>query len=170
MTTTGFATADFGRWPVFSQIILFILMFVGGCAGSTGGAIKHVRVLILLRSASRQITRLFHPQAVVPVRLGSQTVSEEVVGAVQAFFFIYILIFAGATLFLTAFGLDPVSAASAVAATMGNVGPGLGLVGPAANYAFLPAAAKAVLTFCMLVGRLEIYTVLAVLNFRFWRA
>lgn len=170
MTTTGFATADFGRWPVFSQIILFILMFVGGCAGSTGGAIKHVRVLILLRSASRQITRLFHPQAVVPVRLGSQTVSEEVVGAVQAFFFIYILIFAGATLFLAAIGLDPVSAASAVAATLGNVGPGLGLVGPAANYAFLPAAAKAVLTFCMLVGRLEIYTVLAVLNFRFWRS
>ncbi|MEW6425927.1 MAG: TrkH family potassium uptake protein [Bacillota bacterium] len=169
VTTTGFATADFGRWPAFSQMILFILMFIGGCAGSTGGAIKHIRVLILIKSASRQLTRLLHPQAVIPVRLGSQALSEEVVEAVQAFFFIYILIFIGAVMFLACLGLDLISALAAVAATLGNVGPGLGLVGPASNYASLPAAGKIALSMCMLIGRLEIYTVLVILSRRFWK-
>ncbi len=169
VSTTGFATADFNQWPEFSQIILFLLMFFGGCAGSTGGAIKHIRVLILIKSASRQLTRLLHPQAVIPVRLGSQTVSEEVVEAVQAFFFIYIFIFAGVAVFLTSLGLDLVSALAAVAATLGNVGPGLGLVGPASNYASLPVAAKVVLSVCMLIGRLEVYTVMVILNIRFWK-
>ncbi|MEW6274650.1 MAG: TrkH family potassium uptake protein [Bacillota bacterium] len=169
VTTTGFATDDFNQWPAFSQIILFILMFVGGCAGSTGGAIKHIRVLILIKSASRQLTRLLHPQAVIPIRLGSQTISEEVVEAVQAFFFVYILIFAGVVIFLTSLGLDLVSALAAVAATLGNVGPGLGLVGPASNYASLPVAAKIVLSMCMLIGRLEVYTVMVILSRRFWK-
>ncbi|MCL6447307.1 MAG: TrkH family potassium uptake protein [Armatimonadetes bacterium] len=169
VTTTGFATADFNQWPVFSQMILLLLMFIGGCAGSTGGAIKHIRVLILIKSASRQLTRLLHPQAVIPVRLGSHTVSEEVVGTVQAFFFYYLLIFLGVVIFLTALGLDLVSALSAVAATLGNVGPGLGLVGPASNYASLPVAAKVVLSMCMLIGRLEVYSVMVLLSTRFWK-
>lgn len=163
------AAADFNQWPVFSQMILLLLMFIGGCAGSTGGAIKHIRVLILLKSASRQLTRLLHPQAVIPIRLGSHTVSEEVVGAVQAFFFYYLLIFLGVVIFLTALGLDLVSALSAVAATLGNVGPGLGLVGPASNYASLPVAAKVALSMCMLMGRLEVYPVMVLLSTRFWK-
>ena len=169
VTTTGFATADFNQWPVFSQFILFLLMFIGGCAGSTGGAIKHIRVLILIKSASRQLIRLLHPQAVVPVRVGSHPVSEEVVETVQAFLFLYLSIFLAAVIFLTAYGLDLVSALSAVATTLGNVGPGLGLVGPVSNYAALPVAVKVVLSMCMLIGRLEVYTVMVLLSIRFWK-
>jgi len=169
ITTTGFATADFDRWPEFSRMLLLILMFFGGCAGSTGGAIKHVRLLILFKSASRQVVRLLHPQAVVPVRLGREVVPEAVVDNVQTFFFLYLLIFATAAAYLSFLGLDLVSSISAVAATLGNVGPGLGLVGPMTNYAALPGAGKVVLSLCMLLGRLELYTVLVVISARFWR-
>ncbi|MDF9407166.1 TrkH family potassium uptake protein [Pelotomaculum isophthalicicum JI] len=169
ITTTGYVTADFDRWPDFSKIILLLLMFVGGCAGSTGGAIKNVRFLILFKSAARQILKLLHPQAVVPVRLGRQVVPDEVVENVQTFFFLYMLIFGVSTLYITTLGFDLVSAAYAVAATLGNVGPGLGLVGPMTNYAILPDSGKLLLSFCMLVGRLEIYTVLVVFSTRFWR-
>ncbi|MCL6635824.1 MAG: TrkH family potassium uptake protein, partial [Peptococcaceae bacterium] len=169
ITTTGFVTADFDRWPEFSKFVLLVLMFIGGCAGSTGGAVKNVRVLILFKSASRQILRLLHPQAVVPVRLGREVVPEAVVDNVQAFFFLYFLIFAAATAYISSLGLDLVSALSAVAATLGNVGPGLGLVGPMTNYAALPDSGKVVLALCMLLGRLEIYTVLVVVSVKFWR-
>jgi len=169
ITTTGFATADFDRWPEFSKIILLLLMFVGGCAGSTGGAIKNVRFLILFKSAARQILKLLHPHAVVPVRLGREVVPDEVVENVQTFFFLYMLIFGASTLYISSLGLDLVTAASAVAATLGNIGPGLALVGPMTNYAALPDSGKLLLSFCMLIGRLEIYTVLVVFNIRFWR-
>jgi len=169
ITTTGFATADFDRWPDFSRLLLVILMFFGGCAGSTGGAIKNVRMLILFKSVSRQIVRLLHPQAVVPVRLGREVVPEEVVSSVQTFFFLYMLIFTVATAYISFLGFDLISALSAVASTLGNVGPGLGLVGPMSNYAALPGSGKVVLSLCMLLGRLEIYTVLVVLSTKFWR-
>jgi trk system potassium uptake protein TrkH len=168
LTTTGYATADFDRWPDFSRYILLLLMFVGGCAGSTGGAIKNIRFLILFKSASRQLLKLLHPQAVVPVRLGREVILDEVVDNVQTFFFLYMLVFLASTLYITSLGLDLLSAASSVAATLGNVGPGLGLVGPMTNYAALPASAKILLSFCMLIGRLEIYTVLVVFSLRFW--
>ena len=169
ITTTGFATADFDRWPDFSRYILLLLMFVGGCAGSTGGAIKNVRILILFKSASRQFLKLLHPQAVVPVRLGREVIPDEVVDNVQTFFYLYMLIFLGSTLYMTSLGLDLITAASSVAATLGNIGPGLGMVGPMTNYAALPASGKVLLSFCMLIGRLEIYTVLVVFSTRFWR-
>lgn len=169
ITTTGYATADFDRWPEFSKMILLILMFIGGCAGSTGGAIKNVRVLILFKSASRQIVRLLHPQAVVPVRLGREVVPEAVVDNVQTFFFLYFLIFAAAAAYISFLGLDLLSSLSAVAATLGNVGPGFGLVGPMTNYAALPDSGKMILSLCMLLGRLEIYTVLVVISTKFWR-
>jgi trk system potassium uptake protein TrkH len=168
ITTTGFATADFDRWPDFSRYILLVLMFVGGCAGSTGGGIKNVRHLILFKSASRQILKLLHPQAVVPVRLGRAVIPDEVVDNVQSFFFLYILIFIASTLYIASHGLDLISAATSVAATLGNIGPGLGQVGPMTNYVELPASAKILLSFCMLIGRLEIYTVLVVFSLRFW--
>lgn len=169
ITTTGFATDDFDRWPEFSRMLLLILMFIGGCAGSTSGSIKVVRLIILFKSAARQIVRLLHPQAVVPVRLGREVIPDAVVENVQAFFFLFLLIFAAATAYLSSLGLDLVTSISAVAATLANVGPGLGLVGPMANYSAIPDPGKVVLSICMLVGRLEIYTVLVALSVRYWR-
>lgn len=169
ITTTGFATADFDRWPEFSRMLLLMLMFIGGCAGSTSGSIKVVRFVILFKSAARQIVRLLHPQAVVPVRLGREVIPDAVVENVQSFFFLFLLIFAAATAYISSLGLDLVTSVSAVAATLANVGPGLGLVGPMANYSAIPDPGKIVLSICMLVGRLEIYTVLVALSVRYWR-
>lgn len=170
ITTTGFATADFDQWPSMSKALLLILMLVGGCAGSTGGAIKVSRLLIMYKGISRQFTKLLHPQAVIPVRVGKDIVSQDVLDSVQTFFFIYILILGASVLFVTSLGVDLISAISAVAATLGNVGPGLGAVGPMTNYFLMPDAAKVVLTLCMLIGRLEIYTVMVILSGKFWRS
>ncbi|MEW6697777.1 MAG: TrkH family potassium uptake protein [Bacillota bacterium] len=169
ITTTGFATADFEQWPSFSKFLLLLLMFVGGCAGSTGGGLKVGRLLILMKTFSRQLMRLIHPKAVIPVRVGRDVVSQEVVESAHTFFTLYMMLFALGTAIMTGLGLDLVSAASATAANLGNIGPGLGLVGPMSNYAALPDLGKVVLTFLMLVGRLEIYTVLLVFSVKFWR-
>lgn len=170
LTTTGYATADYNKWPAFSQGVIFLLMFIGGCAGSTSGGIKNVRYLILFKSASRQIAKLFHPKAVIPVRLGKDVIPEELVESVQSFFFLYFALLLASTLIISAMGLDLLSSVAAVAATLGNIGPGFGVVGPASNYASIPWAGKLLLSFCMLVGRLEIYTVLVVFSARLWRS
>lgn len=169
LTTTGFATADYINWPFFSQAVIFLLMFIGGCAGSTGGGIKNVRYLIMFKTASRQIARLIHPKAVIPVRLGREVIPEELVESVQSFFFFYFAILLACTLVIASMGFDLLSSLTAVAASLGNIGPGFGVVGPASNYAAIPGAGKLLLSLCMLVGRLEIYTVLVVLSARFWR-
>jgi len=168
-TTTGFVTADYDTWPAFSKSVLLILMFVGGCAGSTGGAIKNIRVLLLIKQAFREFRKLIHPQAVTPIRLGDKVVSEDVMRNITGFFFLYIFIFVISSFIMTILGLDVVSAMASVAATLGNVGPGLGLVGPVQTYAFIPPLGKIVLTICMLLGRLEIYTVLILVVPEFWR-
>jgi len=169
MTTTGYTIADFNLWPDFSRIILVILMFVGGCAGSTSGAIKVVRFIILWKIAMRQLRRLIHPQAVLPVRLGGTVIPEETLDAVQAFFILYLGIFATVVIIVAACGADFLTALTAAAATLGNAGPGLGLIGPSSNYAALPDFVTALLSFCMLIGRLELFTVLALLHPGFWR-
>ncbi len=169
MTTTGYATADFDQWPSMSKVMILILMLVGACAGSTGGGVKVSRHLIMFKGISRQITKLLHPQAVMPVRVGREVVSQDVLDSVQTFFFIYVLLLGASVLFVASLGVDLVSSITAVAATLGNIGPGLGAVGPAANYSSLPAAAKGVLVFCMLIGRLELYTVMVMLSTKFWR-
>jgi len=169
VTTTGYASADYDQWPSMSKAVILLLMFIGGCAGSTGGGIKVSRYLIMFKGISRQIMKLIHPQAVIPLRMGKDVISQEVLDNVQTFFFLYMLILGASVLFLASLGLDLVSSISAVAATLGNVGPGLNLVGPMTNYSALPMAAKAVLSFCMLIGRLELYTVLVILSSRFWR-
>lgn len=169
ITTTGYASADFDQWPSMSKMVLLILMFVGGCAGSTGGAIKVSRILILMKGISRQIMKLLHPQAVIPLRVGKNIVSNDVLDNVQTFFFLYMLILGAAVLFVTSQGIDLITSISAVATTLGNVGPGFGAVGPMTNYFALPASVKAVLSLCMLIGRLEIYTILVILSTRFWR-
>jgi trk system potassium uptake protein len=168
-TTTGFVTADYDQWPALSKNILLILMFIGGCAGSTGGAIKNIRILILLKKANREFQKILHPRAITAIHLGDKKISDEVVSNITSFFLLYIIIFVVATLIMAALGLDMISALSSVAATLGNVGPGLGLVGPAQNYAFIPPFGKIVLSLCMLLGRLEIYTVLILVVPEFWK-
>lgn len=163
VTTTGFATTDFDRWPDFSRALLFILMFVGGCAGSTGGSVKVVRILIVSKKLIVELKRIVQPHAVLPVRVGRRAIPEDVVTSVMAFFALFMTLFAFGGLLLTAFDLDLVSAYSAVAACLGNIGPGFIEVGPMQNYAGLAVPAKLILVGLMIVGRLELYTVLVTL-------
>ncbi len=168
-TTTGFTTQDFNLWPPLSRGILLLLMFIGGCAGSTGGAVKNIRIIILLKKGYQELVRLVRPRAVIPVRLGDKPVEEAVIAGATGFFILYILLFLVSSLILMKLGIDMISSVSATAATIGNVGPGLGLVGPSSNYASLPAVAKVILSLNMLLGRLEIYTVLVLFLPSTWR-
>ena len=163
ITTTGYSTVDYDAWPAFARALLFTLMFVGGCAGSTGGSVKVVRILIVLKKLEVDLRRLVQPNAVLPVRVGRRAIPEEVVTSVTTFFILFMVLFAVGGVTMTAFGLDPVSAFAASAACLGNIGPGFGLVGPAQSYALIAAPAKLILVGMMIVGRLELYTVLVTL-------
>lgn len=167
-TTTGFATADFDLWPSLSRGLLLALMLVGASAGSTGGGLKAVRLLVIVRYAFRQVVAAFSPRSVMPLKIGGEIVSEPVVSAIAGLGLLYAMTLVVGFLCMSALGLDAVSAFSAVAATVGNVGPGLGAVGPVANYDFIPALGKVVLSLLMLVGRLEFVTVLALVSRSFW--
>jgi len=169
MTTTGFGTADFELWPVVAQYLLLLLMFIGGCAGSTGGGMKVARILLLFKHAQVQVFRLIHPRAIRLVKLGNRPVDKEVLQAILGFFAVFIGIFVIGSLLVAASGMDLVSAASAVVACLANIGPGLGSVGPIDNYAHVPAFGKTVLIVCMLMGRLELFTVLVLFFPSFWR-
>jgi trk system potassium uptake protein TrkH len=169
LTTTGYSSKDFGEWPFFSQCLLLLLMFVGGCTGSTGGSIKCFRIMLLLKQGYRELYRMIHPHAVVPVKLAGKSVSAEVMEGVWGFFFLYFFLFAISSLIMTLLGLDLITAISSVAACIGNVGPGLSAVGPAENYYHIPTLGKWILTFCMLIGRLEIYTVIVLFVPEFWK-
>jgi trk system potassium uptake protein TrkH len=166
-TTTGFTTAEFHFWPPFLQILLLFASFVGGCANSTGGGIKVIRFLLLIKQGLREIARLIHPSARIPVRMGSTTVNHRVVDAVWGFFSLYVASFTAMYLALAATGIDLMTSFSAVAACINNLGPGLEKVG--ANYAGLHDPAKWILCFAMLLGRLEIFTLLVLLSPAFWR-
>ena len=169
ITTTGFVTDNFAKWPAFSQIILLLLMFIGGSAGSTGGAIKCVRILLVLKHAYGEIYRLVHPHAVTQVKLGGVSVPQDVMKSVLGFFVLYLSLAILATIALSALGLDMITAFAAVATTLGNVGPGLGLYHPATTFSEAPALAKWIMSFCMMIGRLEIYTVMVLLIPEFWK-
>jgi trk system potassium uptake protein len=169
LTTTGFATADYEEWPAVCQVLLVLLMFVGGCAGSTGGGMKVSRVLLILKYASYQVWSLIHPRAVRAVKLGGRRVPDGVLQGVLGYFALYMLVMGLSSLGLAASGVEPFTAVAATIACLSNIGPGLGQVGPAENYAHLPQLAKAILTFDMLVGRLEFYTVLALFFPSAWR-
>jgi trk system potassium uptake protein TrkH len=168
-TTTGFTTADFGSWSSTGQLILLFLMFVGGCAGSTGGSIKVLRVVIILKQGLVELKKLLHPRAVIPVRIDGKSVPPGVVINILGFMFLYFGLLMLSTLAMTLMGLDLVTAFSAVTASIGNIGPGLGGVGPVEHYGHIPVAGKWLLSFCMLAGRLEIYTVLVLLTRDFWK-
>jgi len=169
MTTTGFCTEDFDLWPGLSKVVLVLLMFVGGCAGSTGGGMKNIRVFVMLKIVLREIRVFMQPQAVVKVKVGDDPVPEEVVSHIAGFFVLFVLVFAGGSLIMTAYTPDLQTAVTSVIATLGNIGPGLGGVGAVQNYSSIPAVGKALLTFFMLLGRLELYTVLIVLMPSYWR-
>lgn len=166
-TTTGFATADFASWPSMLPFLLFVAAFAGGCAGSTGGGMKVIRILLILKQGYREIVRLVHPNAVIPVKLGNKPISDKVLQAVWGFFSVYMIVFVVMLLSLLATGLDQVTAWSAVGATLNNLGPGLGQV--AAHYGDINDAAKWVLCFAMLLGRLEVFTLLVLFTPAFWR-
>ncbi|VAW75697.1 Trk potassium uptake system protein TrkH [hydrothermal vent metagenome] len=166
-TTTGFTTAEYFHWPGFLPVMLLFISFIGGCAGSTGGGMKVIRFLLLFKQGMREISRLVHPNAQIPVKVGNKAMPERVVEAVWGFFAIYIGVFTLMMLALLATGLDQVTAFSAVAACLNNLGPGLGEVG--FHYGSINDTAKWVLTLAMLLGRLEIFTLLVLLSPAFWR-
>lgn len=168
-TTTGYATADYEKWPNGPQYILLVLMLFGGCAGSTAGGIKQMRIYIVLRFVVREITRMLHPNAVVPVRAGKEPVQREIVANILGSFVLYMFTFGVGVLVISLMGYDMPTSMGGVAATMGGVGPGLGLVGPMDNYGHFPAAGKWVFSLLMLMGRLELYTLMIIAYPSFWK-
>jgi len=168
-TTTGYTTANYLNWSSASQLMLLILMFFGGCAGSTGGGMKIVRVLLLIKSSFAELKKSIHPSAIVTVKFGDRSIPNDIISKVLAFFLLYIGTFAITAIIMSFLGLDIVSSIGAAAACIGNIGPGLGSVGPVCNYAHIPVFGKYVLVFCMILGRLELYTVLVLFSKSFWK-
>jgi trk system potassium uptake protein TrkH len=166
-TTTGFATADFSSWPTFLPLMLLFLSFMGGCGGSTGGGIKAVRMMLIAKQGVRELAQLVHPNAVIPLKVGNRRVEAKVVSAVWSFFAVYGFAFIVLLLLLMATGMDQVTAFSAVAATLNNLGPGLGEV--SSNFGSVSASGLWLLCISMLLGRLEVFTLLVLFTPAFWR-
>lgn len=175
MTTTGYASTDFEQWAPAAKMILLVLMFFGGCAGSTAGSIKVIRTWLVFRFIVRETRNVIHPQAVLPIRVSGRVVSEEIVRAVAIFAVLYVTIFAFGSIVLlwdvTRVGLNMgiIEAASAVATTLGNVGPGFGLIGPMSTYTQLPETSKVLLVFLMWAGRLELFPVIVLFARSYWK-
>ena len=169
VTTTGFGTDDFDAYPPLARNLLFFLMFIGGSAGSTAGGIKVFRVIVLAKAAYAQLFRTFRPQSVVRVKVQGAAIGDDVVRSVTSFFFAYMLLLAATSIVMSTMMPDLESALSSTLACLGNIGPGLSAVGPTHNYGFVPAAGKLILTACMILGRLELYTLLVLLAPAFWR-
>ena len=169
MTTTGYVTADYLKWTPFIPVIIFVLMFLGGSAGSTGGSIKIIRIVLLLKNSYLELKRIIHPNAVIPVRINNKSVAPEIIYNVLAFFVIYLIITIISTIIISSLGYNLDTSIGAVASSLGNIGPGLGLVGPVENYSHIPAFGKWFLSFLMLLGRLELFTILIILSPAFWR-
>lgn len=169
MTTTGFATADFELWAPAAVFVLLLLMFIGGCAGSTGGGMKNVRLLLLTRHGINELRKMLHPQAVFPIRFNHRAVPPEILTHILGFVLLLLIATIAATFVMTLLGLDLLTAFGSVAATINNIGPGIGDVGPTDHFGHVPEVGKWVLVFCMLLGRLELFTVLVLLTPDFWR-
>lgn len=168
ITTTGYSSTNFDTWPLFSKMILFVLMFIGGSSGSTVGAIKSIRILLLLKATRMEIRSIIHPKGVFSIRLGNKTIEEKTLSEVKNFFFAYILIFALAAIIVSLDGFDLATTLSAAAASIGNIGVGFGQIGPLGNYSQFSGLSKTVLSICMLMGRLEIYPILVLTMPSLW--
>jgi trk system potassium uptake protein TrkH len=169
LTTTGYVSADYEIWPFFSQYLILILMFIGAMGGSTGGGMKVARIILLVKYAATETRRMLHSRAIIPIRIGDRYIGEDVVRNTLGFFLFYISIFGVTALILTTLNLDIESAIGAAASAIGNIGPGLGAFGPTDNYALLHPMGKWMLTFCMLLGRLEIFTIMVLFSRTFWK-
>jgi len=169
ITTTGYATADYLKWGPALIFLIIILMFFGGSAGSTGGGPKIMRIVVMLKNSTQELKRLIHPNAVIPVRLNKQAVNTEVVTNILAFVAFYVVLAAISIFIMSLFGLDFETSIGSVLATLGNIGPGIGGVGPAENFAEISAGGKWYLSALMLIGRLELFTVLILFSPEFWR-
>lgn len=166
-TTTGFTTGDFSTWPLFLPYVLLYAAIIGACAGSTGGGMKVIRILLIFKQGLREVQRLIHPKAVIPIKLGRTLVPDRVIESVWGFFSVYVMVFMVMLLALLATGLDIITAFSAVGACINNLGPGLENV--ALHYGLLPATAKWILCLAMLLGRLEVFTLLVLFTPMFWK-
>jgi trk system potassium uptake protein TrkH len=169
ITTTGFFTTDFNIWPVFSRFILILLMFLGSMAGSTSGGIKQVRILLLFKMVRREFGRLIHPRSVKSVTLNGRVVEEETLNGIVIFFFLYMAIYAVAVAIVTLDGIDLISSSTAVLSAISNVGPGIGIMGSGGYYGNFSHLSSLVLSFCMLLGRLEIYPLLLLCTPSLWK-
>ena len=169
LSSTGFATVDYEAWaPFFTQFFLFLLLF-GACAGSTSGGVKMIRYHLLIKNGILELKRLIHPSAIIPVRYNNRSVSSEIISKVSSFVLLYLAIFGISSVIMAFLGLELQSAMGSVAASMANIGPGLGSTGPVSNYSHVPEVGKWVLSFLMLIGRLEIFTVLIIFSPAFWK-
>ena len=169
ITTTGFVSADYSQWATSAQLMIFVLLFLGACAGSTSGGIKLIRHLVFFKNSYLEFKRILHPSAIIPLRINGEVVPGKIITHVFNFLLLYLLLFVFGSVALAMMGLDFMTAIGAMATSLGNVGPGVGDVGPTDNFAWLPAHVKLFLTFIMLVGRLEIFTVLVLFTPYFWR-
>jgi trk system potassium uptake protein TrkH len=170
MTTTGYTIGNFDLWPSYSKFLLVFLMLIGASAGSTGGGIKCIRAVILLKAAWGELIKIIHPSAVSTVKADGRTLDKTMVSSVALFFFLYLSVLIAAVALVSLDNLGIETTLTAVTATLGNIGPGLSLVGPAGNYAVFSPFSKIVLSFCMLVGRLEIYPMLLIFLPATWKS
>ena len=168
MTTTGYSTVDFDKWPTFSKTILLGLMFIGGSAGSTAGGMKVIRILILLKMVRREVMKIYHPRAMVPIKVGGKIVPNETVSSVHSFTALYMIVFLVSTMLISLEGIDLESSISSVAATLNNIGPGLGFVGPTSNFGGFSQVGIFYFTILMLFGRLELFTMFALIVPKKW--
>ena len=169
ITTTGYATTDFNLWPQISRTVLVMIMFIGACAGSTGGGIKVSRFLVLFKTIKKELRNYVHPQGISKVKMDGKTVPHEVVRSINVFMVAYVLIYAVSLLLITFDNHDLVTNFTAVAATLNNIGPGLEMVGPTSNFSVFSGGAKLVLIFDMLAGRLELFPILLLFTRDTWR-
>jgi trk system potassium uptake protein TrkH len=169
LTTTGFASTDFNIWPDSSRIVLLLVMFIGGCAGSTAGGPKAVRILLLLKHARWELFKYVHPNAVKPIKFNQRTVSENMIQEIVSFIVIYFLIFMASVFVICLLGVDILTSITASITTLGNIGPGFNIIGPMASFNSMPAMAKIILIINMWIGRLEVFTVVVLFTPEFWK-
>ncbi len=170
LTTTGFGTSDFELFPSLSKICAFFLFFIWGTAGSTTGGLKLIRTLLVFKYLSYEIKKMIHPKGIYSIKIGSKVISDDVVKNTLGFYLMYIMIFVFATIIFSSYGMDVETSLTASASSIGNIGPGLGSIGPADNWGHFPIGAKWIASFCMLLGRLEIFTVMVLFTKSFWKA